>query len=152
MGLCLYITHRPWEIRCTDSTQSPSSLWSFTKNLLLKIEHPFTTSTVFARVSRISVWVSSRLWLTIWNMNHDWSLCASHGAGVVASVGFWCECNVQPADGAILQQVGFHAEKKNCYAVLNICLEDSYIEACQACQVRAPLPHATRFSWKVLIL
>ena len=106
----------------------------------------FTTSAVFAWGSRISVWVSSRLCLTIWNMNHDWSLCASHGAGVVASVGFWCECNVQPADGAILQQVGFHAEKEKVLCCVK-CLfkrqqEHPYIEACQVIRI-SPSTYAT---------
>ena len=45
-------------------------------------------------------------------MDHDWGLSAPHAAGVVPSVALRGKRDAQTADGAVLQKVGFHAEKK----------------------------------------
>ena len=45
-------------------------------------------------------------------MDDDRGLRAAHAARVVAVVSFRCECDVQPAHGAVLQEVSFDTEKK----------------------------------------
>ena len=81
--------------------------------MVLLFPNNVTSFIILVLFGWIATWVvSPRPDLTVWNMNHDWGLCAPHAAGVVARVALRGEGDVQATDGAVLQEVRFDADEK----------------------------------------